>query len=422
MNVLLPAIGTSGDVFPQIGLAAALATRGHRVTLIANDHFKEHALRLGLNFVSVGTKEDYRRSFADPLFWDWRYSLPRLMEHLIVPALEPVYHAIERNLIPGETVVVTSSLAFGARVARETHDFPLVSVFISPISLRSHHDAPLLHPLFLRGLPASWMRLQYWLNDALVIDPVQGGPLNAFRARFKLPPAKGILREWHLSPDLVLGAFPEWYWPSPPDLPPQTRFTGFILYDGKEGAPDDGLQKFLEAGEPPIAFTPGSAMRHGSRFFGQAVKACLDLGCRGLLMSPYADQIPKHLPPSIHQGTYAPFSWLFPRVSAVVHHGGAGTTARALAAGVPQLVMPMAYDQHDNAMRVKRLGVGNSILPCAFRGHRVARKLRALLDSPRVAESCQKWACRFPSAEAVLSDSCRLIEQAGQGRLASKAA
>src|SRR4029077_17247403 len=117
------------------------------------------------------------------------------------------------------------------------------------------------------------------------------------------------------------------------------------------------------AAPPPIAFTFGTGMMHGARLFRASIEACERLGARGILLTGFSDQLPAPLPRLVHHCPYASFQKLFPRCAAVVHHGGVGTTAQALAAGVPQLVLPLAWDQPDNAARVKGLGVGDRLSP-----------------------------------------------------------
>ena len=130
-----------------------------------------------------------------------------------------------------------------------------------------------------------------------------------------------------------------------------------------------------------------------------------------MLVSPFADQVPKNLPASVEVIDAIPFGRLFPRAAAVVHHGGIGTSAQALAAGVPQLVMPMAFDQHDNAGRLERLGVARSLSPRRFQGAAVARVLAALLDSAPVTASCRALADAL-RREAPLEAACHWIERA----------
>jgi UDP:flavonoid glycosyltransferase YjiC (YdhE family) len=112
---------------------------------------------------------------------------------------------------------------------------------------------------------------------------------------------------------------------------------------------------------------------------------------------------------------FVPFGWILPRAAAVVHHGGIGSTAQGLAAGIPQLIMPMGFDQFDNAYHLRRLGVSRAVKPAAFRGPAVADALRSLLDSPTVAQRCREVAARFAGVEP-LAQACDWIEELLAGR------
>jgi UDP:flavonoid glycosyltransferase YjiC (YdhE family) len=93
------------------------------------------------------------------------------------------------------------------------------------------------------------------------------------------------------------------------------------------------------------------------------VDACRRLGRRGLLLSRYRDQLPADLPPGVRHFDYVPLSRVLPRAAALVSHGGIGTLSQALAAGIPQLIMPLGFDQFDNAARLGRLGVAATLTP-----------------------------------------------------------
>jgi UDP:flavonoid glycosyltransferase YjiC (YdhE family) len=138
-------------------------------------------------------------------------------------------------------------------------------------------------------------------------------------------------------------------------------------------------------------------MMHGARMFRAAIEACRLLGERGLLLTRFAQQLPAPLPAFVHHCDYAPFRKLFPRCGAVVHHGGVGTTAQALAAGIPQLILPMAWDQPDNARRVKRLGAGQWLLPNSS-AVRIAGALAGLL-TPETRTRCRGVAARFGTGD-----------------------
>jgi UDP:flavonoid glycosyltransferase YjiC (YdhE family) len=411
VKILLIPFGSHGDVHPFVGIGTALRDRGHDVVVITSGYFEGLVRRVGLGFVSLGTAEDFEKELNNPDVWHPRKGLSLLVHRSILPALRTVYNAVASGYVPGETVVAAGSLALGARIAQEKLGVPLASVHLQPAMFRSEYRAPILSNLFMPDwLPHFAKRIQYWLGDRLVIDRLLGPGVNRFRAELGLPPAHRFFGDWWHSPQRIIGLFPDWFGPPQPDWPPQVRLTGFPLYDEHDLREQPaGLAEFLNEGEPPIVFTPGSAMRHGQAFFAAAVEACRLLGRRGLLLSRFRENLPPELPDGIRHFDYVPFSQVLPRAAALVHHGGIGTTAQGLAAGIPQLVMPLAYDQADNADRVRRLGAGQVLPPRAFRAAPVARLLGELLGSAEVAARCREFARR--SREGMpLDEACRAIE------------
>ena len=262
------------------------------------------------------------------------------------------------------------------------------------------------------SLPETWNRLCYWLSDVALFDPLIAPEANAFRAEL------GLAARAALSVGVVLlatanpGTLSRVVCRAQRGWPAQTRLSGFPLYDRWERqrlAPE--VVEFLDAGDPPVVFTPGSANRHGGRFFGAAARACRRLGCRGVFVTRFGDQIPARLAAEVRHFARVPFGPLFARSAAVVHHGGIGTSALALAAGIPQLAMPMAYDQHDNAVRLAALGVSRTLSPRRFRGPAVARAIHSLITSRDVAGRCRSVAARVRGARP-LDHSLELIEEA----------
>jgi UDP:flavonoid glycosyltransferase YjiC (YdhE family) len=410
-NLLLIPIGSAGDVHPFLGLGLALRDRGHRVTVITGAYFERLVNRTGLDFVGLGTVEQFESVLLHPDSWHPRRGWEVVFRWGVLPWIRHIYDLVAQRYVPGETVVVTSLLAFGARVAQEKLGIPTVTVELQPAMLRSVHQAPVLPSMYLPDwLPAAVKRVAYWLGDVLVIDPVVAPGTNAVRAELGLPPVRRLLDQWWHSPQRIIGLYPPWFAPPQPDWPPQLALTGFPLFDerGLTPAPPDVLE-FLDGG-PPVVFTAGSAMRQGQAFFAAAAEACRLSGRRGLLLTRYPEQLPAALPQGVRHCSYMPFSELLPRSAALVHHGGIGTTAQALAAGVPQLVMPMSHDQPDNAARVERLGVARSLPPARFKPPAVARLLAELIDSPDVAQRCRGVAQKFHGTEPI-GEACRLIEE-----------
>ena len=150
-------------------------------------------------------------------------------------------------------------------------------------------------------------------------------------------------------------------------------------------------------------------MAHGHAFFRAAACACELLQRRGLLLTKYPEQLPARLPDGVRHFSFVPFSQLLPRAAALVHHGGVGSCSQGLATGTPQLLMPMAFDQFDNAERLRRLGVASIVRPKHFRGVTVARKLDALLSNSTTHENCHRWAKKC-DGRAALAKTCELIE------------
>jgi UDP:flavonoid glycosyltransferase YjiC (YdhE family) len=204
---------------------------------------------------------------------------------------------------------------------------------------------------------------------------------------------------------------PDWFTPPQPDWPPNTINTGFPLFDeGDEDELSDEVQHFLDEGNPPVAFMPGSLMQQGDQFFRESQIVCEKLSIRAIFLTRYADQVPEQLPATIKHFAYVPFSRLLPHIILLVHHGGIGTTAQALRAGIPQLIHPMAYDQYDNAARLKKIGVGTSIKPDDYTAATVAEVLRYLMTSNDIKQCCADVASRFIDKQPI-EDTCDIIER-----------
>jgi UDP:flavonoid glycosyltransferase YjiC (YdhE family) len=242
----------------------------------------------------------------------------------------------------------------------------------------------------------------YWRAIDAVVVALLGKHLQALCTKLELPPVRRFF-QWWLSPQLVIGMFPSWYGPPQPDWPPQCKLVGFPRFDATEGGPlAADVAEFCAAGDPPVAFTFGTGMMHAASLFRAAAQACRILGARAIFLTRYAHQLPAPLPPSIRHVSFAPFRELFPRCGAIVHHGGVGTLAEGLAAGVPQLILPVAYDQTDNATRVRRIGAGEWISAPAATGERIARALARLLSqSPQTRARLKAVAARFAGPAAL---------------------
>jgi rhamnosyltransferase subunit B len=169
------------------------------------------------------------------------------------------------------------------------------------------------------------------------------------------------------------------------------------------------LASFLNAGDPPIAFTAGTAMVHGKEFFATSIAAAKQIGRRAILLTRHPEQLPASLPGGVFHADYAPFGEFLPRCALLVHHGGVGTTGQALKAGIPHLIHPLAHDQFDNANRLKRLGVGDSLKPSKYTVDSAAQMLNHLLTDSSVRDAVQKAKSRFDGLHP-LEETCDEIE------------
>jgi UDP:flavonoid glycosyltransferase YjiC (YdhE family) len=400
-HFVLASIGTDGDIFPYLGMGTVLRARGHRATLLASEDYREKAQDLGLEFRPLASKEENRQLLSNPDFWHpikggmvgahWGASLL------------PRHYALLAELARDEDVTfVANAGLLTARVVQEKFGRPLATPLLQPGMIQSSTAPPALPaaPTLPRWAPRPVGHLYWGVLDAFG-SFLLGRALHDLRGPLGLPPVKRFFR-WWLSPQLVLGMFPQWYAPPQPDWPPQIKLTGFPRYDGgaREKPLDEKLVAFCASGEPPVAFTFGTGMMHAKRLFGAGVEACRILGRRGVVLTKYAEQLPAPLPDTVHHATFASFRRLFPRCAAVAHHGGVGTVAECFAAGVPQAVLPIAWDQKDNAIRVKRLGAGDWMRAGRATGPRLASLLRPLI-SPGARANSWPVAARLDDVDAL---------------------
>lgn len=411
MRVLVVSIGTYGDVLPFIGLAAELGRRGHEVTLASASVFEAAAKRAGVDFEPLMSAEDYADLFEHPDFWRPFRGARRLFSTL-PKFLAPTYEFVARHHRPGETLVIASALAIGTRIAHETLKVPVVSVHLTPIMFVSRDAPPKTPFLFI----PSWLprALKWRLQTGLYtqfISPLLRPGLNQFRQSLGLKPKRGLRNWWHSSQRMLL-MFPEWFAPRQADWPSQSRQLDFPRADQYGAATprlDPALDAFLSAGEKPVAITFGSARFATAGLYRAAIEACGRIGRRCVVLSHQKLEIPAGQEGEVFLSSYAPLSEVLPRCAALVHHGGVGTVSLAFAAGVPQLVAPMAFDQFDHAARVRKLGCGDAVMRGAFRPARVAQVLSRLLSSPEIADNCAMIAART-SGENVIARACDEIE------------
>jgi rhamnosyltransferase subunit B len=414
IHVLLPTMGSAGDVHPFIALAAALKARGHRATILTNPIFQALIEAQEIGFLPVGTAEEANAAIANPELWHLRKGF-KVIAQIVVPAIEQIYRLIDKHA-DSRTVVAFSSLAFGARLAQEKLGIPSASVHLQPSVIRTFVDQGMMGNVRLSASRPKWFKQGLFrIVDALILDRRLKAPLNDLRARLGMAPVDRVMHRWMHSPQLVIAFFPEWFAAPQPDWPANTHTVGFPLWDADgEAAPLAEAEEFLNAGPAPIVFTPGSAGATMQRFFKQSVRAARQLGMRAMLVTNYPEQVPTNLPANIKVFGYLPFSQVLPRAALLVYHGGVGTLAQGIKARVPHLVVPHGYDQFDSGWRVEQLGLGKSVAQSRYRAARVARAIEDILGDNTSALRRADYASRIDSADAV-TRACRLIEGLAPG-------
>jgi UDP:flavonoid glycosyltransferase YjiC (YdhE family) len=414
LDILLPTIGSAGDVHPVIALGTALRERGHHAAVVTNQYFEQQVRDAGLDFVALGTIQEAAEIIGDPRLWHPTRSFACLVERAIVPNIERLYRIIQdRHSV--NTVVAASGLCFGARIAQEKLGVPLATVHLQPVMLRSLVDSGSPGRIRMdRSVPRFLKQAFFWIADKLMVDRHLAPPLNAFRAQLALPAVTRILQDYVHSPQLVIGLFPEWFAPVQPDWPAHTHLAGFVLHDDNERrSVTTDVEEFLEAGPPPLLFTPGSAAATLKDFFRESIQACRIGDYRAMLVTQFPDQLPSDLPSGVRHFSYLPFGQIMSRCSAIVYPGGIGTMAQAIKAGIPHLIVPHGHDQPDNAFRARRLGLGTSIYPERYQAPRVALALRRLLDSSEIQRCCHNFAGKV-DPETAVKRACDLIEGLGR--------
>ncbi|MDH0343382.1 glycosyltransferase [Chromobacterium haemolyticum] len=415
--IIVASSGTGGDMQPFVTLARGLSERGHRVRMLAPALQEEAARAAGLPYWLFGSIEREQAALDNPDLWHERKSWGVLWGSL-VPDLDALRERV-RDLPADEDCVVLCHpvLVPMAALARATRpNLRIVTAYLAPSNLCSRHDLLTLGSLRIPGwLPPAgagllWWALHRWFNAQTLPG------LNAARAKRGLPAEPHFFEHMLRAPNASVGLFPRWFAALQPDWPRPFFEGDFLLPAAQQGAGLSAeLEAFLAAGDAPIVFTPGTGHRHAAAFFGTALRALRQLGRRGIFITPYEAQLPPALPASVLWQAHAPFAALLPRVAALTHHGGVSTMADAMRAGIPQLIVPYAYDQFDNGQRAKRLGVAEVLLAQRVSARRMERVLARLLSGPGADRACRELAARM-AAEAEPTRALDCVEEALLGK------
>ena len=412
----------------MIGLAAELRARGHAPVIATQAEYRSAVEAQGVGFHALApSQDDIERTLG--------VDTPELVR-LTTNSVSGLEFAVRRIAMPylkhsfedmyetcaDASLVITHTSAFAARLAAEKRGLPWLSTVLAPFAFMSAYDPPMFvaSPLLAQVRKAFGPGFE---RAVLHVVKLASAPwtdtYRHLREDLGLPERPNPLFEGQFSHFGTLALYSRRFGAVQPDFPHATTLTGFCYYDGG-GSLAGKLEKFIKAGPPPLVFTIGSALVHEPRrFFETAAEAASLSGERAIMLAgAYAPAVAHLSTKDIFiADEYVPHAQIFPRASAIVHHGGIGTTSQALRAGRPQLVVPYCADQPDNAARLERMGVARSLPIGQFLPRRAVAELTALMSSDYVERAQEEaWRLSRENGPATSADVIESVLAAKGGR------
>lgn len=393
-KILFTTFGSYGDIHPYLAIGVELRNRGHLVTVATSETYRAKVISAGLAFHTTRPDMKVADREMTEYFFDAKRGSERVIRFISSVARESFADTLPA--IENADLVVTQIMSLAAIAGAQRLKKRWVSTVLAPSSLLSTNNPPLLPQApwlvhFRVFGPGVMQRLfsvgkrqsRAWLEDLL-----------SLRESLGLSNEEHPFFEGANSPTRVLGLFSRHLMAKPRDWPTQMRVTGFPFFDEPESTRE--LDSFLRAGPPPVLFTLGSSAVHAAGdFYRVSLQVAAQLQLRAILLTGSLPQdLPKHLAAGVIATSYVPFAQILPKCAAVVHQGGIGTTAQAMRAGCPMLVVPFAHDQFDNAERVRHLGVAEVAPRSSFTASRAAGKLHRLLTVPAYSRSADALAAQ----------------------------
>ncbi len=395
-RIVLATFGSLGDLHPVLAIAVELRNRGHAVGIATSEIYREKISGRGFAFAPLRPEVSVTDGVTVRRIMDPDRGSEFLLRDVMLPAVPAMLDDL-RRATAGADLLVTNELVYAAPLLAEQTGLRWASYSLAPLSYFSIHD-PCLPPVSSAG---EWMhRLPpiavQGLNGLAKLSTYSWWrPVRTLRRELGLPPGDNpVIGRGKHSPRLDLALFSSVIQAPQPDWPTSTVQTGFCFYDETSTLPPE-VEQFLAEGEPPIVFTLGSAAVFAAEnFYAESARAAQQLNRRAILLLGQ-NPPPSDLPSSILAWDYLPYALIFPHAAAVVHQGGVGTTAQALRAGRPMVIMPFAHDQPDNAARITRLGAGHTIARKQYKARTAVRALTALLQDPSYSTTAANFATRI---------------------------
>jgi rhamnosyltransferase subunit B len=346
---VLCTLGTQGDISPFLAIGSALAARGHPVTILSNDHWRDQVAACGAGFAAIAPRDPSqcgRDNFA-------------FFHSNVVPSFHESFRYIEQRAAGGaEVVVLFKAGMLGAQCAAEKLGLRHVRIALQPSAIRSVQRPAWPLTRLAQGRWGAFGRSTFipWIYRTTELLGRYRRVTNSYRRAHGLRPVG--LGETNRTEDVFALLCPQWFAMPQSDWPANCRFAGFAFTPA--GELDAEVRDFLAARGAPLVFTPGTGVTDTRSFFRMAGEVCRALAAPGIFLGAAAHAQPQAA--NILCRRYVDLGALLPHARLLVHHGGIGTTAQALRAGIPQIVIPKAFDQPDNAMRIAALRLGGVVL------------------------------------------------------------
>ncbi len=415
MHLTIIAIGSRGDLYPYTALGKGLAEAGHQVRMASHRPYKPFIREHGLEFMPIEGNPQAMLQTEDAIRWlesgrnplQFIRQIMRLSHGLFERALEDCWEACQ-----GADAVIFSTLGWAGYHAAERLGIPAFSAPLQPVSPTQEFPTMFV-PAGIR-LGPGLNRFSHQVSEQLMWQPFRRQVNRWRRERLGLKPAPflGPFAEIQHGTMPTLYAYSPSVVPRPADWPASLHVTGYWFLDPAEPwQPGEKLQAFLDGGSRPVSVGFGSMTnRNPTELFRIVVEALERSGERGLILSGWGGLKPEEMPDHIYLIDYVPHAWLFPRVKAVIHHGGAGTTAAGLRAGVPSILIPFFGDQPFWAQRIEALGAGPPAIPRKrLTAENLAAAIRNAADDPGVRSRADLLG-RQIRAENGVANAISLIE------------
>jgi rhamnosyltransferase subunit B len=419
-RIILNTFGSFGDIHPYLAVAIALKRRGHTPVLATSEVYRAKVEAQGIAFAPV--RPDVGELLNNTAFIEKLWHPRRGTEFLVREYLLPTVRESYADLLPiseGADLLLTHAIAYAGPIVAEKLRLPWLSVALQPLLFLSAEDRPAL-PLFpflhrFNFFGPGLYRAIFALGRA--ISSRWAKPIHDLRASIGLPRLQGHpFFDGMRSPYGTLAWFSRHFAQAQSDWPRNVTICGFPFHDepGSQAPDRRALQAFLDAGEPPVLFTLGSsAVLQAGSFYRESLRAAQQSNWRAVLLVGIEDResFDLPLPSNVHIASYAPYAEVMPRCAAIVHQGGIGTTAQALRAGRPMVVVPWAHDQPDNARRIVKLGAGRIVSRSHYSADRIADELQQILGNSSYGAKARQLGLSI-AAEDGAATACEAIEAA----------